>query len=163
MDCGCGRGRLLDLIGPNYNYTGIDMDPQLINYLSSKYPKSNFIHGDMDKILELIKDKKFDTIILAALIEHISDPISLISNLVQLLKPNGTIIITTPNPKFETIYHYGSKFGFFDKHADDDHEDLLSLKTLDEMIKKSGLSLVKGYRFLFAANQIIIGKKTTSG
>jgi 2-polyprenyl-3-methyl-5-hydroxy-6-metoxy-1,4-benzoquinol methylase len=160
LDCGCGRGRLLDLIGSDYNYTGIDMDPALIDYLSNKYPKSNFIKGDLNKILELVPDEKYDTIILAALIEHVSQPISLILNLRKLLKPNGIIIITTPSPSFEMIYHYGSKFGIFDKHADEDHEDLISIKKLIGIVKESKLSLLKSYRFLFGANQIVVGEKT---
>lgn len=159
LDCGCGRGRLIELIKSHYDYTGIDLDPELINYLSIKYPKSKFINGDLNKVLELVPSEKYDSIILSAIIEHVTEPISLIKNLRKLLRPDGIIIITTPNPTFETIYHYGSKLGIFDKHAEEEHEDLITKESLNEMLKKSKFSILKSYRFLFSANQIVVGRR----
>ena len=33
LDCGCGRGKLIDLLSPDVCYTGVDRDPTLVSYL----------------------------------------------------------------------------------------------------------------------------------
>ena len=55
----------------------------------------NIITGIIDDILDT--DKKFDLIIMNNLIEHVLDPVGEMKKAYQLLKPNGCIIMETPN------------------------------------------------------------------
>lgn len=71
------------------------------------------ISADLDKA-DVIQDfnepqwtirNKFDTVLAGEIIEHVHNPTSFIKNCVQLLKPKGRLIISTPNAS-SLIYLY---------------------------------------------------------
>ena len=156
LDCGCGRGQILNMLNKNIEYTGVDSDVELIEYLNREYPNSDFICSTIENVLTNLENEKYDCIVMAAIIEHVEEPELLIKNLKKLLTENGRIIVTTPNPIFEKLYEFGAKIGFFDHHADEDHEKLISMNSLKKFSENSNLSIIRFYKFLFGANQIII-------
>ncbi|MDP3899549.1 MAG: class I SAM-dependent methyltransferase [bacterium] len=95
LDLGCGNGRLFELF-KNNDYTGIDQSINLIKIAKKKYPDANFINGN---ILELDKltAKKFDIILLIAVLQHIpSDELRLLflKQAKNHLQPDGKLMIT---------------------------------------------------------------------
>lgn len=56
------------------------------------------IRGDVADIEQVLKGRVFDTIICAELIEHLENPYAFLRGVSNLLKPNGRLIVTTPNP-----------------------------------------------------------------
>lgn len=65
----------------------------------------NIVYGDVTKPLE-ISDDAFDVIVAGDLIEHLTNFEGFFENCRRFLKPNGFLIITTPNPFYAGEFHY---------------------------------------------------------
>jgi hypothetical protein len=90
LDYGCGSAYKLLKYFKNYEIVGVDVEPTL-SWLKKNYPETIWFSPD-----ELIKNKKkFDLIICADCIEHISDPDQLINSLKKL--DSNVIVLSTPD------------------------------------------------------------------
>ena len=100
LDLGCNDGSLLEAIVAGDEFTkvvGIDADANKI----SKAIRFLRTEKDMSFICSFIEDfknrKKFDTIILINIMEHIEDPILVLQKAREWLSAKGVIIIHVPN------------------------------------------------------------------
>ena len=99
LDYACGPGTLIGKFSEN-NSVGVDISSKQIIYAQKKY-------GDKGEFFELEGFKVdqyknyFEIITVLGLIEFIDnkDFVSLIKDLKRMLKPNGSIYLTTPNFK----------------------------------------------------------------
>ena len=95
LDFGAGVGNLtkrMKSLGAFASLTAIDLlpRPQDINH------QIDWIIADLNKKTAL-KDKSFDVIISAEVIEHLENPREIAREWFRLLKPGGTLIFSTPN------------------------------------------------------------------
>lgn len=161
LDIGCGPGRNLELLKerniPFSSYTGLEIDEKLVKQLSIQYPDSKFFKVDLD-IEKITIDRKFDSIVLLAVIEHVFNLKFLFSQLADLLKPDGRIILTTPTPFGNDIVHrIGTSIGLFDKEGgQDDHIVIFNRKRLQILGDEFGLYLKNYKTFQFGCNQIAV-------
>ena len=81
LDLGCGDRYMEGAISSaGLSYTGLD------------------IHDvDLDKDKLPFEENTFDLVICLAVIEHLENPFHTLSEMLRVLKPGGTIYITTPN------------------------------------------------------------------
>lgn len=99
LDLGCGNGRVLDLLKDfQINYLGVDNSSKLIAQAQQNWPQAKFMVAD---ILDL-KDikQKYDIIFLVATLHHIPSAKlreQVLSNIKQLLKPDGKLLMTNWN------------------------------------------------------------------
>ena len=95
LDFGSGSGVNINMLS-KFGFINIyEPHPDTKNYLKNKYKnKSKF------KILDKIKNKKFDLIILADVLEHIKKDKEVIEKLSNNLRHNGQILITVPAYQF---------------------------------------------------------------
>ncbi|SET03237.1 Methyltransferase domain-containing protein [Oceanobacillus limi] len=77
---------------------GIDYDQDAIHYAKGQYfhPLSKFVVGDVIDPLLPEKLGTFDCIMSFETIEHIQEEERFMGNVYQLLKPGGTLILSTP-------------------------------------------------------------------
>ena len=66
------------------------------------------------------------------------------------------IILTTPNPYFRLIHEFGAKIHLFSNDASDDHEELISKKTMHHILKETKFKILHHKYFLFSANQLFV-------
>ena len=94
LDIGCGTGWFLDVAkNDGYNVCGIELGKQLAKATEERL-KIN-IHTEA---LSTFKDSEmFDVITLFDVIEHVKDPIELMTSVYNHLLPGGVAIIFTPN------------------------------------------------------------------
>ena len=108
IDVGCGGGilseRLKRLGG---NITGIDTSKEAIDVANTHAKKSkleiNYEYISTSKFLKKYNNLKFDVVIASEVIEHVNDRSKFLSDLSNLLKDRGLIIITTLNKSFPSI------------------------------------------------------------
>ena len=109
LDVGCGYGYggfILSKV--SRRVVGIDKDKGAINIAQERYSQPNIDFLLMDAT-DIKLNNCFDTIVSFENIEHIKNPESFLKKIPSLLKPNGLIIISTPNKKFtsgENPYHF---------------------------------------------------------
>jgi 2-polyprenyl-3-methyl-5-hydroxy-6-metoxy-1,4-benzoquinol methylase len=94
LDVGCGNGEFLSKVQAlGWNAVGVEFDPKAHAVASSKGLR--VVRGSVPNTsFEL---ESFDAITLHHVIEHVHDPRDVLNEMRLLLKPGGTIVLTTPN------------------------------------------------------------------
>lgn len=99
LDLGCGRGEWLKFIQTLgiENILGIDLNEQMLE--AAKAQSLNVIKDNALTFLADVPDNEYDLITAFHFVEHIdfSSLQELVANLFRVLKPNGIIILETPN------------------------------------------------------------------
>ncbi len=101
FEVGCYPGNYSIYLGKKFNYTinGIDKTPYIVDKLPEllkieKVKVGKFVWGDF---LEFRSEEQFDVVCSFGFIEHFSDLNSILKKHVDLVKPSGILIITSPN------------------------------------------------------------------
>lgn len=104
LEVGSGLGYLTYAIArEGYDIVGLDISMDAIQKAENQFGKYYICEDVYQYALD--NSEKFDVVILTEVIEHVPDPSGFSSVLLNLLKPGGKIIISTPNksayPKHE--------------------------------------------------------------
>lgn len=95
LDLGCGDGRFLTLMrDAGWDVTGIEPDPTAAKVAQQELGTSVTVGCLEDAGFP---DESFDAVTLSHVIEHVHDPIALLSECRRVLKPGGNVVIATPN------------------------------------------------------------------
>lgn len=151
LDYGCGVGRLAELVSPE-RYLGVDIDPETLAKARQANPSHVFLSAG--QLASEMPDRRFDTIVAMALIEHLREPAAWVAEISKLLKPGGRIILTTPNPSLQRIYEWGSEIGLFSRDAAHEHFQYFDCPTLEKVLLSTRSRIVRYHRFLFGCNQL---------
>jgi len=94
LDVGFGSGAFLEVAGEmGWNAEGIDFDPKAV-----ELAKARGLNVSCVSAANLTKqENEYDVITLSHVIEHVYDPVPLLSDLYRLLKPGGVLWLETPN------------------------------------------------------------------
>jgi len=145
LDLGTAEGRMLEKIKTKYPASlciGIDYSLPLLKYGIRKFSDIHLICGDVQN-LRFIKDRTFDVIIAAAVIEHLTFPLEMLRESYRLLKKDGIIIITSPNPFWEKIANI---LGIIKG----DHQSVMSPKEILNLCKIVKLSILDCRGFMIS-------------
>ncbi|MBN2407911.1 MAG: class I SAM-dependent methyltransferase [Elusimicrobia bacterium] len=156
LDVGCGILCRPGLIQRKIDYSGIDIDERTIRANISLFPDGRFYCVDIEKEDVPETGKKYDFIIMAAVIEHVNNPVKVMTKIGGLLKPQGRILLTTPAPLGEIILKMGACLGIFSREAEKQHNALLGKRDLSRLAECCGLELEYYERFLFGMNQFVV-------
>lgn len=110
LDVGCGGGILSEgLANLGANVTGIDLSTQAISAAKSHSnlnPATSNINYAVISIEDFASSQQnlghFDVITCMELLEHVPDPQAIINNIKKLLKPNGTVFLSTLNKNLKS-------------------------------------------------------------
>jgi len=95
LDVGCGDGGFLSIMRrAGWDVAGIEPDPAAADVARQRHPES-MIAQTLDEAQ--IADASVDVVTLSHVIEHAIDPIRLLRECRRVLKPEGKIVILTPN------------------------------------------------------------------
>lgn len=155
LDVGCGV--MLSVVDHRLfsSYVGIDRHMEIITWLEGNYPDQQFLRLDFENE-PLPEIGKFDTILLLAVIEHLSDPARLLGQLQTRLSPGGRIIITTPTPLGILVHAAGARMNLTYRSAAEEHKTRHSITRLKIMLTKTGFHVGTCKRFMFGFNQICV-------
>lgn len=137
LDVGCGDGKFSsEMQQRGWIVDGIDFDEKAIRAAKEKYGLS-LRHGDLRQAE--LSEQSFDAVTMSHVIEHLVDPVDLLTEIRRISKKGGHLIITTPN--IESVGH--GMFGpcWFGVDAPR-HLNLFSSKTLSEVARRSGFEVV---------------------
>lgn len=97
LDIGCGRGTLIQALraaSPSSKYVGIEISDSLRALANSK--GIEVVKHDVSRRLPF-EDETYDLVLFGEVIEHLFDPDFALDEIHRILKPAGTLIVTTPN------------------------------------------------------------------
>ena len=149
LDIGCtgkkGDGRLPDHASTLHHalrpvcrsLTGIDIDAEGIGVMQDAGYR--VVCGDVTSVR---LHQKFDFIVAAEVIEHLTNPGLALKNLKEHLKENGILVLTTCNPFYcrqqSRILRHGTI------QVNSAHTCWYDPRTIDGMLIRCGLTIIKG-------------------
>jgi SAM-dependent methyltransferase len=100
LDMGCGHGfGALYLANTARHYVGVDPDREALQWartvVQGEIPRAEFL--DPESLRSRGDTAQFDAVVLLEVIEHVTDPVSLLAYCRRLLMPSGRLILSTPN------------------------------------------------------------------
>jgi SAM-dependent methyltransferase len=135
------------------DFLGLEGHPKHLKLCNLRKEYSNadnvkFVWANVEDKLDL-KDNQADIIYCSEVLEHMPNPKGFLNDIKRVLKPNGYLVLTTPNEPnvFQKAYWLPHKRAQFDKHVDYLREnpdkqvinnqevcvyDHISCKTIDE-------------------------------
>jgi len=99
LDLGCGEGFLLSHFkDAGWKVLGLDFSDEGVRKQNPKLIK-DIVKGNVYKELEVLlkTDENYDVIYLGNILEHVIDPLALVTKCSDLLSAGGLLVITVPN------------------------------------------------------------------
>jgi 2-polyprenyl-3-methyl-5-hydroxy-6-metoxy-1,4-benzoquinol methylase len=98
LDVGCASGSVSQYIGQlGYNVHGIDVLENSIKIAKEFFHHKNVTYEVRDLIKNPFPENSFDCILFLETIEHVKNPVEFFKEFHRILKPNGVLILSTPN------------------------------------------------------------------
>lgn len=160
LDLGCGNGSLSHKIAEQgHEVIGVEESISGIEIARDSYQNCTFIQGSIYDFPYKQNGNSFDLVVSAEVIEHLFYPRELPKLAKKILKPNGSLIITTP-------YHGYLKnlalaiSGRMDKHFttlwDGGHIKFFSVNSLQQLLIEEGY---KNIQFKFGGGITLFMEK----
>jgi 2-polyprenyl-3-methyl-5-hydroxy-6-metoxy-1,4-benzoquinol methylase len=135
LDIGCFTGEFLELLdAQGAEVYGLELQKEAVQIASGKFPGRIF---QADVFSDDFPAQQFDIVTALGLIEHVTQPMKLLSRAHALLRPQGIILLQTPNS--------GSAFArilgkYWPPYAPVEHINLFSRTSLETALQKSGFT-----------------------
>jgi 2-polyprenyl-3-methyl-5-hydroxy-6-metoxy-1,4-benzoquinol methylase len=105
LDYGCGSGYGSLMLSDTAEYvTAADISEEAVNFAKNIYKANNLAF----KTVSELSDERYDVITSFQVIEHVHNDIEYILKLKRLLKPDGCVLISTPD-KSKRLFNYIQK------------------------------------------------------
>ena len=127
----------------------VEKDPELA--LKASRFAEEIIIGDIESLdlSQLFRGRLFDVLLFGDVLEHMVDPLRILSSLAMRLKPNGYVVASIPN-----IGHASARLHLLSGHFDYQNVGLLdrthvrffTRKTMHDLFANAGLSIEKCVR-----------------
>lgn len=151
LDIAAAQGNFsLSLAELGYEVTWNDLRADLADYVKLKW-EYGIIHYVPEDVFALKFESEFDVVLIAEVIEHVAHPDQFLRKIAQMVKPDGYIVMTTPNgeyfrnrlPRFSDCPD-PSKFEAIQfKPNSDGHIFFLHLDEVESLAHKAGLTVVE--------------------
>lgn len=159
LDVGFGNGGFLRIASEaGWEAQGIDFDPRAVELAAAA--GLNVREGGVEQ-LSGMPDEHFDVITLCHVIEHVHQPVQLISELFRLLKPGGILWLDTPNLSSYGHLRFGRHWRDLDPPR---HLVLLNIESLHQMLNTAGfVKIMQCWRGLSVFDVLPVSEALASG
>jgi 2-polyprenyl-3-methyl-5-hydroxy-6-metoxy-1,4-benzoquinol methylase len=140
LDAGCSAGYFAERLAQRgSSVVGLEVDPQAAE--RAREVCEQVLVGDVEMMELPFEPGSFDTVVCGDLIEHLRDPGGFLARVRPLLRPGGTLALTTPNVANWTIrlqLMFG-RFAYTERGIlDRTHTHLFTRKALVECVEGAG-------------------------
>jgi SAM-dependent methyltransferase len=96
LEAGCGEGYGADLIaGVARRVTALDYDETTVAHVRARYPRVQIMHANLTELP--LADDSVDVVVNFQVIEHLWDQARFVSECARVLRPSGSLMVSTPN------------------------------------------------------------------
>ena len=140
LDIGCFKGDFLHLaMESGLDAYGIELQQEAVDLANRSLPNRVF-RGNLVRDHVELPIEKFDIVTVLALVEHLVDPRSLLERATAYLKPDGIIVVQTPNSDSMIAKIMGR---YWPMYSPVEHIQLFSNKSLKTLLTQIGVSPVR--------------------
>jgi 2-polyprenyl-3-methyl-5-hydroxy-6-metoxy-1,4-benzoquinol methylase len=144
IDVGCGTGNGLLIFHERFGISGVGVDVSngMLDIARAKMVGKSLpieLH-QLDGESLPFDDNMFDAGISFEVLEHTPQPAHLLSELARVVKPGGTVVVSTPNTLWEPVHWFAAKTGLH--HSEGPHRDV-SRREILEGLEIAGLRVVE--------------------
>ena len=157
LDIGCGErcfllNRIKNIIDKGY---GIDR-----RITSKSYQNITLFNVDIEYGIPMHNDE-LDVITMLAVLEHLNNPLIVLSEIERVLKPGGMLIMTVPSVWSKPVLEFLSfKIGIIDPELLIEHKTYYNKNSLSKLLLNvEGLYIERHRYFQFFMNNLVIVKK----
>ena len=159
LDIGCGNGSLSNLIAQHgYEVVGVEESESGVQLAQDTFPNCKFVQGSIYNLPYAEIGNNFDIVISTEVIEHLFFPKELVISAKKCLKPNGSLILTTPYHGYLKNLILGIS-GRMDQHFtalwDGGDIKFFSVATMTNLLKSEGCTDIQ---FKFAGGYPYVWK-----
>jgi CMP-N,N'-diacetyllegionaminic acid synthase len=130
LDVGCGLGFLLSGIADGWEKHGVELSAYAAEH-ASRYAKIH--HGDLASAK--FPAAHFDVVAMHHVIEHADDPMSLLREIVRVLKPEGRLVLGTPDFDGAMARRFGDNYRLL---QDPTHVSLFTNESMHRALRDCG-------------------------
>ena len=132
LDVGCGDGSVLKLAQDlGWNAEGVDFDPQAVD--AARRKGLSVRTGSLSD--QHYPEDSFDLVLMSHVIEHVHDPLATLANIHRVLRPAGSLVVTTPNADGWGNRHFASSCFHLDPPR---HLQIFNGTNLEKLAKQAG-------------------------
>lgn len=136
LDVGCGQGTLMAAARRGgWQVEGVEVSRSAVEFLRKK--GFQVYHG---KLTAAFPAHSFDVVTASELLEHVSEPLELLDEIVRILRPGGLFWATTPHGRGVSAKLLGAQWTVV---SPPEHLHLFSVKGMKFLLEKAGFSSVK--------------------
>jgi SAM-dependent methyltransferase len=103
LEVGGGQSGLTRLLYPHARITNLDMDPSFANAPCNLQEGVRFVCGDATRLE--FPSESFDAVTMFDVIEHVPDDHKAMAEVLRVLKPGGSVMISVPNENWRFPYY----------------------------------------------------------
>jgi 2-polyprenyl-3-methyl-5-hydroxy-6-metoxy-1,4-benzoquinol methylase len=102
LEVGCSHGGFVALLRwTGFDATGLEVSPWVVDYARKTFDIPMLLGGIEEQHLP---EQSFDAVVLNDVLEHLPDPLGTLHHCVRLLKPDGMLLLQTPDYPDEKTY-----------------------------------------------------------
>lgn len=154
LEVGCGSGGMLkNFADLGWRVAGIDFDPVAVAACQSKGLRVEL--GTLEA--QLYSRSSFDAVVMSHVIEHVHDPIALLSECRRILAPGGKLSLVTPH--IDAFGHrlFRSSWFCLDPPR---HLHLFSVKSLHTALREAGFTRLRIFTTMRDASETFIASRS---
>ncbi len=147
LDLGCGPGNLARILSDAGNtVVGVDSDESSLAAASEFCERVVVADLRRDKLAEAVGSTDFDAVVLADVIEHVTNPVALLQKAKDFLRPGGLVYASIPNVAHGAVrlallrgdFAY-TRIGIMDET----HVRFYTRASIEELFSESGYRIVE--------------------
>jgi 2-polyprenyl-3-methyl-5-hydroxy-6-metoxy-1,4-benzoquinol methylase len=153
LDVGCAAGVLAVYVSTD-DYVGVDIDDTVLEDARRSHPAHVFCRPE-----HIDATERFDTVVALAVIEHMHDARDWADRMRALVRPGGSVVVTTPHRRWDFIHDIAARIGLASHEAADEHHEMFDRSSLTTLLEQTGLQVICYRRFLLGMNQLVIAQR----
>lgn len=167
LDVGCGLGYFIEVMSQyGAKCTGIDVDDLCLAYCRDNISGAYF-KVDLTKPPYPFSDSHFDKAICSEVLEHIKENDVILEELKRIMKPNGTLVVSTPclDGVFGTLWKRIGHNSVNSNSHEYHHHKGYTEKTLSELLAKHSFvkqktlyTMVFGVEAVMGISKVVVRK-----